>query len=39
MENVLDLLNEINNPKGTPLKYDEFIDYQVPSLRCRSMEI
>lgn len=36
---MFDLLEEINNPKGTPLKYDDFKKYQVSSFGVRSMEV
>lgn len=29
---MFNLLDEINNPKGTPLKYDEFKKYKISSL-------
>lgn len=36
---MFDLLEEINNPKGTPLKYNKYKEYEVPSsFEKRSMD-
>lgn len=36
---MFNLLEEIYNPKGTPLKYDEFKKYKISSFGVRSMEV
>lgn len=37
---MFDLLEEINNPKGTALKYDKFREYEVPSsFEKRTMDV
>ena len=36
---MFNFLDEINNPKGTPLKYDNFEKYYIGAKGVRTMEV